>query len=318
MIVRTDDSNNPDDKKPGTAEGTASEQMLNLLKEWSYCDLILDRELSDPLHVELEELAPKGLTLSVNPKAAARPFDRSLLAARISLEQLEILEQSIDISLEQNTDATCQVRAVGGWLFCRDRSQERVAHWLDQAIVVRVHNAPNALLRLWDPRVIGHLARILTQGQLADLLGPIDAWAWIDRAGRLQLLRKPMMSGKAPGHGLPLLLSAEQDAAFDRVEDINMLLKTLSKLGHKIAPERDFELDQLLFTAQSKGHRALPDKLAYCLHALLVSNTFDAIPAVRQAIAAAHEQGLGLCAALEGFNDAYWDTQKPISGRPPV
>lgn len=309
-MMRSEDSNNLDDQKTRMAEGTVSEQMFNLLKEWTYCDLILDRELSDPLSADHDELATQGLALSINPKAAARPFDRSLMAARISLGQLDVLERSIDISLEQNTDSTCQVRAVGGWIFSRDTSPERTAYWLEKAMIVRVHGAPKALLRVWDPRVIGHLARILTQEQLADLLGPVDAWAWVDRAGQLQLLSKPILSGQVRGQGLPLLLSAEQDAAIDRIEDINILLKTLSKLGHNMAPQRDQELDQLLCTAQRKGHRALPDKLAYCLHALLISTTFDAIPAVQQAIGAAHAQGMGLCAALDEFDDAYWDTQK--------
>jgi hypothetical protein len=297
-----------------SATGSVSEHLFNLLKEWTYCDLILDRELSNPLNVELEQLINDDLALPVNPKAAARPFDRCLMAARLSLDRLDVLERSIDIGLGQGTNSTREIRAIGGWLFSRDVSLEQVVRRLEQAIVVRIPNAPDAMLRIWDPRVTGHVERILTAEQLADLLGPIEGWAWIDRDGQLRILQKPALQGQVRAHVLPVRLSAEQDAAIDRIEYINTLLKTLAKLGHKVAASRDAELDELVRTAQAKGHRALPDMIAYCLHALLIAASFDAIPEVQQAIAKAHAQGLGLCVALEHFDDAYWDAQKLNSG----
>jgi hypothetical protein len=286
-------------------EGTIHEQLFSLLKEWGHCDLLLDRELSDPLGEQASELVTKQLAFHVNPKKMTMPLDQCLLLARLSINQLPMLDRSIDIAIHQNTKPALPIRSIGGWLFSGDATAQTVANRLQSAIIVRIQNAPDALLRVWDPRVIGHLTRILTPDQWFGLLGPIACWAWIDRSGQLQRLTKP----PAPDYAVlstPLRLSTAQDQAIDRIEYINHLLKTLAQLGHSIAPHRDQELDSLIVAAQSKGHVELTDLLAYGLHALLVSKTFDAIPEVAQAIATAKAEGLGLCAALEPFDDAYW------------
>jgi hypothetical protein len=219
---------------------------------------------------------------------------------------LELLDASVSLSVEQNTQPVQQVRAIGGWLFSNTVPQERLARRLEQAIIVHIEDGPQALLRIWDPRVIGHLERILTPLQLADLMGPITCWAWLDRAGQLRMLNKPQLAEHATMSIFPLRLTAGQSAAIDRIEEINRLLRTLALLGHAIPPARDAELDALLVQAQRKGHTEQDDALAYCLHALLISERFDEIPAVQQAIAQAHADGRGLCSAIEQFDDVFW------------
>lgn len=291
---------------PGLTEGTLGEQLFCLLKEYGQCDLLLDRELSDPLHEEVARLAAAQLpVLRINPKKAALPLDQCLMLARLTTKQLPLLDLSADIGLRQNTDPTQSIRSIGGWLFSRDAPPEKVAKWVESALVASVQRGANILLRLWDPRVIGHLPRILTAEQLSWVMGPVACWAWINRAGRLQVLRKPQVQLDGTVL-LPLRLSPAQDDALDRIEHINVLLKTLFKLGHAIDPARDAELDELLLLAQCKGHTHVPDLLAYALHALLIHKDFDTWPDVSDAISRARAQGLGLCAALEPFDDAYW------------
>lgn len=303
------------DERPRRAsaqpEGTVFEQVFNLLKEWGHCDLILDRAMSNPLDDELTELVAQQKAHPINPRKAAHSVDECLMMGRLSQDQLSFLERSIQLGLDQNIDLTRQIRAVGGWLFSRGLTSKIVARHLEKAIIVRIQQSPDALLRLWDPRVIGHLPRILTHEQMAALLGPIECWTWIDRSGQLQLLKRPATSAAAAlSAPLPLRLSAEQSEAIDRIEHINTLLKALAKLGHSIAPERDHELDELLQAAQRKGHDKVTDMLAYCLHALLISKTFDTIPKVQQVIAQAQAKSLGLCVALEQFDDDFWEAHK--------
>ena len=292
-----------------TSVGTNSpvfEQLFNLLKQWGHCDLILDRELSDPLLAELTEHASAHPVLPINPQKAALPLDECLMLARLRVQHLSLLDRSIEISLAQNSDPTRPARAIGGWLFSRVVAPKDVVKRLEKAMVVSLPDAaPVSLLRLWDPRVIGHLTRILTPAQVANAIGPMACWAWIDRAGRLRLLESAAHA--TPTYVSPsLMLNVEQDAAIDRIEHINTLLKTLAGLGHAVDPDCDAELDALLLVARSKGHVTPVDMLAYCLHALLISENFDAIPEVQRVVAEAKIHGLGLCAALEKFDDSFW------------
>lgn len=295
-------------------EGTVNEQVFCLLKEFGHCDLILDTMLGDPLWAERADLAAHKKVFPINPKKASMPVDQCLQMARITIEELHILESGIEIAIEENCDSTRASRSTGGWIFSRDVSPERLVSHMEQAIIVRNENSFEALLRVWDPRVIGHLARILTQEQLAVMLGPVEIWAWIDRDGELRQLKKSLMSDAvSTPAALPLRLSTEQDAAIDRIEVVNLLLKALANLGRKISPQLDHMLDEILRAGQEKGHINTTDLIAYGLHALLVSKTFDAIPEVDQTITQSKAKGQGLCAALEKFDDAFWETHKDHS-----
>lgn len=283
------------------------EQFIGLLKEWGACDLLLDRELSDPLAPALAAEPIRERLRAVNPFRAALPADKCLMLARLGMAELPVLDESLAIASAQCTRPDKPVRSIGGWLFSRDVPADRVARQLERAIVVRVEKSPDALLRLWDSRVLPHLQRILTSEQMAAALGPIECWAWMDRSGQLQVMHRP---GSEALPYLPLRLTTEQDQAIDRIEHINTVLKALHGMGQAIDPSRDRELDELVQLARSKGHDKVPDMVSYCMHALLVSKAFDTLPEVRDAIARAQAEGLGLCAALEPFDDAYWAANK--------
>jgi Domain of unknown function (DUF4123) len=303
---------------PYTASARARnvhEQLFTLLKQWGHCDLVLDRQLSDPLGEQLPALAAQQLALPINPPKAALPPDECLMLARLTTQELELFDSSIDISLQQNTNASSTTRAIGGWLFSQDTSLEHMAQRLEQAMIVNIAQSPKALLRLWDPRVIGHLPRILSPQQLALLLGPIACWAWIDRSGQLQTITQPARQDTDTGTNvtpllLPLRLSAAQDAAIDRIEYINTVLKALAGLGHHVHPSRDSAIDALLHTAQRKRHTQVTDLLSYTLHAVLINPSFDAIVPVQEAIQEAASNQLGLSAALDQFDDDFWAPHK--------
>ncbi len=293
---------------PQDESGSPGGRLFNLVKERGYCDLLLDRELADPLAPALAERPIQEPLLPINPLKARLPPDRCLMLARLRLAELPTLDDSLEIASRQCTQAGDPIRSIGGWLFSRDVPAQKMARHLEQAIVVRVDNAPDVLLRLWDPRVLPHLPRILTPEQLAAAFGRIECWAWMDRSGQLQVLQRPSAASIAR---LPLRLSAEQDSAIDRIELINALLKTLGGLGHTVDPSRDRELDEVVLLAQRKGHTKEPDMLSFGLHALLISRTFDLLPEVRHAIQAAQAQGLGLREALSGFDDSFWAANVP-------
>jgi hypothetical protein len=287
------------------------EQLFTMLKQWGHCDLVLDRQLSDPLGEQLAALVDKQLALPVNPSKAALPADECMMLARLTTQELEVFDGSIEISLQQNTNASGTIRAIGGWIFSREASLERISKRLERAMIVSIFNSPNALMRIWDPRVMGHLPRILTPEQLALLFGPIDCWAWIDRSGQLQTITKPERTDTDTlPSTLPLRVSADQDAAIDRIENINTLLKTLAGLGYRVHPSRDSTIDTLLHTAQRKGHTQITDMLSYALHALLVNPNFDAIAPVQEAINEAASSNEGLSAALGKFDDDFWVAYK--------
>jgi Domain of unknown function (DUF4123) len=302
-----------------TPQATVTEQLCSLVTEWGHCDLIIDRETSNPLSEELELLmnaenddgavqGPQVPILPINPLKAALEPDECLLLARLSLQQLPLLERSMEISLEQNVQVDQPVRSIGGWVFSRQADAQKIAEHIEKIQIVRVQNAPRAVLRFWDPRVIGHLPAILKPAQLSTLMGPIERWVWVNRSGQLQVLEKPAITKSIFDRQDELFLSAEQDAAIERIAHINRLLSALAQLGHHPEPALDPELQKLLQCGQSKGHVTEADLLAYGLHAVHVSPNFDALLEVQQAIHQAHAQDLGLCDALEPFDDEFWAT----------
>jgi hypothetical protein len=295
------------------------QQLFNLLKQYGHCDLLLDRQLDDPMADALATLADQQLAFSVNPKPAAVALDKCVMLARLDLQQLERVEQSLAISLEQNTRPDLAKRSIGGWLFSTDTPPDSLARRLERAVLVGVKKPNESLLRVWDPRVIGHLGRILTPQQLAVMLGPIDCWAWIDRSGQLQQLHKPALSQEPTARTmLPLHLTVQQDQAIDRIEHINTTLKVLHQLGYSVPTSQDAQLDHTIQSALNKGHTAPGDMVTYALHALVYNRNFDDIPEVAQAIAQARQDNLGLSAALAAFNDDYWQPHKDAYALQPI
>ncbi len=296
---------------PLAPASSADQQLFNLLKDYGYCDVLLDRQLDDPLAEALAGFADQELAFNINPKPAAVALDKCLVLARLDLQRLDLVEQSLALSLEQNTRPDLAKRAVGGWLFSRDVQPKRLALQLEKGILVGVKKANESLLRAWDPRVIGHLPRILSQQQLAVFMGHIECWAWVDRAGQLQKLLKPSLSKDPTALDmLPLWLSEQQDQAIGRIEHINTTLKVLHQLGYSVPTSEDAQLDHTIQAALHKGHTAPSDMVTYALHAMVYNRQFDTLPDVAQAIEDARHKRLGLSAALSAFDDDYWQPHK--------
>lgn len=285
----------------------AYDRLFTLLKEWGHGDLVLDRTLGSPFHAELASLDAEKAVARINPRRIAASPHACPVLARLTPERLALLDASIALGLRQNRNPVQPARSVGGWLFSREVPVQRIAGHLERVLVAGIRGAPDALLRFWDPRATGFLSRILTPEQIAVLMGPVELWVWMDRAGHLRSIERPA----AVQHEFMMLhLSAEQDAAIDRIESVNTVLKALAGLGKTIDPDRDPEIDALVAAAARKGHVHEADLLAYVLHALLVDADFDAWPEVREAMASAKRQGLGLCRALEQFDDAFWEERQ--------
>ena len=280
----------------------AKNLLLTLLKQWGHCDVLLDRELSDPFTDELATLQDGGRVGLVNPKRASMSTGDCPAILRLSSAESSLLDASVDISARQNTDPRRPVRAVGGWLFGKTTNVGKVATHLASAVVVRIAGAADAMLRPWDPRTIAALQRILTPEQFSALMGPIEVWAWMDRAGKIQTIER---DASAPAT-LPFKLSIEQDEAIDRIELFNTLLKTFAHMDRFVSPESDEALDSLLKVAHDKGHRNEFDALAYAVHAWIVGRDFDGVPEVKDAIIEMKTRGFGLARALEKFDDDYW------------
>lgn len=286
-----------------------TEQLFNLVKEAGRCDLLLDREFGAPLHEELQACSPAEPLQPINPLVSALPPDACLVVARVTLQQLELLDASAALALQESSSRQ-PLRTFGGWLVTGDVPAQRIAKHIEKAMIARVNGGPNFVLRLWNPLILPHLPRILTPQQLGAVFGPIERWGWIDRDGQLAWINRPDVPRGPLLWALPLRLTPEQDAALDRIEYINALLRIMSAQGHAIAADRDQELDALLVKAQGKGHVTPPDMLAYALHSLQIGPNFDMLPDVQDAVREARAKGLGLCAALAEFDDAYWAAVK--------
>jgi Domain of unknown function (DUF4123) len=277
------------------------EELFAFLKHYGRCDLLLDRTLGDPLRqaVAAETFAEPAALL--NPDASQVEPDACPILFRLTADNFRLLHASVEVALAfANADAAAG-RPVCAWMFGAEGSLQAVASRLRRQMIVRGPGWKKFLLRFYDPRVMPWLHQILSAEQLGRMLHSFDWWVWMKRDGRLQTTS---VAGAADAGFVDI--TAEQDAALDRVELLNQCVATLIRTGIDWPVAQDAQLVQWLTQAIDKGHVEQQDQLAYLLHAALVHPRFDTEPRVAQAIAAARREGLGLCAALGEFDDEVW------------
>lgn len=120
------------------------------------------------------------------------------------------------------------VRDGSGSLWCcalksQALAEQMISH-LSRQFVVRTPHGSKYLLRYHDPSVFRHLVRILNQGQLAGLMGPVSVWSWRDASrGIWYEVRCPK--------GSPQQLENEQWGAIHRIGLVNSVLRDVERAG---------------------------------------------------------------------------------------
>lgn len=290
-----------------------SEQLQNLqnrlftqVKTYGHCYLLLDPALGPVLEDDIQaaDIAEEDQATILDPLLALEP-EKALILLRLTTRNIELLDASIANALACNTDMSNPQRGICAWIFSQQpisRLAKHLKHWFDVAIPAQ----KRIFFRYYDPRVTTHLPRILSATQISEWLTGIEEWAWVDRDGEWQTI-KPVEPIENKALHLPQL-HALQWAALQRVETINLCLRTLQSI--EVAsppPAQDYRLDEWVSAAAAKGFSSQEDAIAYALHAWLVHPQFMEHSAVQHAVIEAGKNNGGLCQALAQFEQADLD-----------
>jgi len=286
----------------GVADRWAA-QLMNLIKEHGHVHLLLDRfnGLDERLQ-PLVDILPEQWPLT--DPYFGEAIERTPLLVKLTMAQLSLADLSALVAAEAALDPAMPLPSVCAWI-CADVSTERLAGQLRRQLDVRVQGSKkSSFFCYFDPRVMPHLPRALEPAQMARLFGHVSLWVAPRRNGELLKMTKPDVAMAFGG----LRLNPAQAQALGRIGLLNQVISSLAAAGSAWPVQEDAKLDQWLVQAQQKGHAEQADQLAYVLHAALVHPSFDTHPEVAQALAAAQRDGTGLCAALDSFDDAFWES----------
>lgn len=220
--------------------------------------------------------------------------ERSWLPISRSVEQA--VRESLDIA-----DDALHPRSVCGWIVDPGDCRAFARRLGTAAMVVRPEREfwP---LRYWDPRVIGHLPRVLSPEQYAALRPCLGNWWSIDGEGELALA-----AAKSETTGtLPLRFEAAQWRRLERIEGVNEVMRVAAGWGLSPSQDAARRIEEAMERAVRHGFTADEDQRTFAVCALIAHPRFDEHPRVDEGIAKARAEQQSFADAIESFDDNFW------------
>lgn len=220
---------------------------------------------------------------------------RSWLFVNRSVEHA--VRESLDVAYDD-----IHPRSICGWIVepgdCR-----ALAHRLGKAALVFRPEREFWPLRYWDPRVIGHLPRVLAPDQYAALRPSLGNWWSIGGGGRLAPLPA---ANSAHTQKLPLRFDVPQWRALERIGQVNEVMRIVAAGG--IAPTQELarRIDESFQRAEHHGFFADEDLRAFALCALIGHPRFDEHPRVVECTNTARAMGQSFVSTIAEYEDEFW------------
>ncbi|MBR9771397.1 MAG: DUF4123 domain-containing protein [Gammaproteobacteria bacterium] len=214
------------------------------------------------------------------------------------------LEAEVSQEIERTPDSHLDPVPFCAWVYSR-ASLPHIVNHLYQQRVIRSTGPKPALFRYQDPRVFERLLEILLPQQLNHLLGPIDAWWFLDHQRQLQGVQMPPLSTPLPRTSL----APHQWQAVKRIGQVNACLEGWRRL--KRADKRHVtpaEMDELLVKAEAHGLKDAKDQRLFVTHGLLTPG-FYRHPAIQRLLPSGGETE-PFTLAIRRISDPDWDSIK--------
>ncbi|KFF47618.1 hypothetical protein GY26_19355 [Gammaproteobacteria bacterium MFB021] len=205
----------------------------------------------------------------------ALPEIQHLYLERITPGDIEAFHDEIQRERQGLPVSLLEPVAFCGWLISK-QALFTIAGYLRRQLDQKTPEGKSALLRFYDPRVMGRLTRILDRSQLSALLGPIDQWIHFDNGRTLQWL-DPHQGTRRVARLKP---NADQWQSIRRIGQVNRCLelyRTLPDEDRNRAVDPD-DVDRLIVEAQGYGLRERQEISAFVLHCLVLHDRFHRHP----------------------------------------
>lgn len=262
---------------------------------------------------------------AIDKRMPAEPVGRSLVPGRLA-DSADVMPRLHDIGGAAPRDREAALALLseqqgdGGtpWLCALievddDCRADYLAHILIDRLVLVLPGVGPCLFRYFDPKVLVHLEWLLTDPQIAWLMGPVRQWKYpLDGEGRT-LIRPDT---PAPRELQP---TAAQVFALRHMQVLNDVLTRLAPGPVADRQEQGSRILHHLEKAAGHGLRKLRDLEAYAWHGMTVHPRFDTHPLMQQRLQSMQlDADFPYCAATSDLQSGDYDLIREDLGLDPA
>lgn len=158
-------------------------------------------------------------------------------------------------------------------------SIDGLAMLLGRAMVVRLDDGSQAVLRLADARVLQALQEVLDPAQQQSLWGLAAQWRYVDRSGHLQTIEASPLRPARPGRWQPIAISQQQTTELLQAAEPDEVLSYVNRLagerlGALAMPERYAFATRQIAAAKALGMHSSQEIGIYAAMALKEGDDF--------------------------------------------
>jgi Domain of unknown function (DUF4123) len=285
--------------------------------------ILIDPTLSDPLLVEacVQDALTRGEAARIQLPHIHDDVDPDAAPYLLHIEHEASAERVVNASIALAAFEASQSRAEG--MLGRSVCAWIVGEANPQALAVRLANAAKILrpdgnlwyLRYWDPRVMWHLPRVLTQGQWSALQGDLGEWWALDQLNQFVSRASPAtanasIAAERNDHLTPRTHRVKLETpVWERLSLIgatNTVLGMAWEWGVIPTAANAQRIESMLRRCRAFGFESSQDELVFCSCALTSRDDFDSHPAVSEALTAAAKSRTSVAQALEPFDELFW------------
>ncbi len=279
--------------------------------------LLIDPTLADPLSesLDFQTALSTGIAKRVPLRNLHPDMDPDRVPYVVHLSSEAQAERLITASLKLAMDeargqlgADYRGRSVCAWVARVDNAEQFVRQLVSVASVVRPDGSPWPL-RLWDPRVLWHLPRVLALDAWSAMQSKLGAWYTLAPSGDMELFGKSSAQGQETSLSArppPYRFNASTWAALERIGSVNKVLAISGDWDVLPTEAQARRIDQLLQRCKALGFETEQDALAFAACGLTSHDRFDEHPQVQSAIQAALSDKRTIVSALAAFDDEFW------------
>lgn len=277
--------------------------------------LVVDPQLADPLgeSAEVREALERRLLRRVSVPRIHDDIDPArapyLLHSADELAIERVVNASINIAvreLHRLLGEQYRARSVCAWI-CGEPDPLAVARRLSNCARIRRPNGDSWVLRVWDPRVIAHLPRVLAPSQWKAVTGISDTWYTFGIDAAFADAMTTLKGSDLPPAPHPFQLDTRTWVALERIGPINQIISLAEEWGLPVGTALMQKVDGLVKKCVELGFEAEQDLLVFAACALTSHECFDEHPLVQSALNLARRERQSLAEAVGLLPEQLWD-----------
>lgn len=229
-----------------------------------------------------------------------------LLHAPTGVDDERLIEASVDVAVREATSAygaDYRGRSLCAWV-TGDEPHAFARRLSAAARIVRPRGS-RWPLRLWDPRVLPHLPRVLPARQWRAVEALAQDWMFVDALGRITSVPKMNAADHPPGQ-TPLRIDATTWSGLTRIGPVNQTLALASKWGMRCDDALICRIDRAIAPCHGYGFSGEQDALVFATCAVVSHERFDEHPAVARLITGAQPPRPPLASLVASIDDDTW------------